>query len=198
MVTFMICLTAIISLHLNIKLMRLVKIPSDCPLIDPQIIDQAIGYYLKWFPEFDFVSNLHPASFPDGNDVEIMSFAALKSAWENANRRLEREHTTPFIWENPEKFRIGNVGWNSGKDLSTEYRWTIDYEEDYLLISEVYNRLFPVNPDFSLDDILLLLDEHPDISLINEKYVGKYWYENHLEELHHIEDYKNKLKKYEH
>ena len=67
-----------------------------------------------------------------------------------------------------------------------------------LLISEVYNRLFPVNPDFSLDDILLLLDEHPDISLINEKYVGKYWYENHLEELHHIEDYKNKLKKYEH
>ena len=63
----------------------LVKIPSDCPLIDPLIIDQVIGYYLQNHPAFDFVSNLHPATYPDGNDVEIMSFATIKTAWENAS-----------------------------------------------------------------------------------------------------------------
>lgn len=175
----------------------LVKIPSDCPLIDPSIIDQVIGYYIEKYPAYDFASNLHPATYPDGNDVEIMSFSALKTAWENAHKSFEREHTTPYLWENPAKFRIGNVRWSTGNDYSGSHRWTIDYEEDYLFICEVYERLFPDNPTFGLGDILSLIEEHPDISQINNKYAGRYWYENHLDELNHIGDYKQKILNYE-
>jgi len=174
-----------------------VKIPSDCPLIDPDVIDQVIGYYLKHHPDFDFVSNLHPATYPDGNDVEIFSIEALKTAWENAERDFEREHTTPYIWENPLKFKIGNVVWPTGLDLSTTYRWTIDYEEDYMFICEVYKNLFPDNPLFGLNDILSLIDRNPEIQEINRRYAGHYWYDNHLDELNTIDDYKYKTLKNE-
>ena len=127
-----------------------VKIPSDCPLIDPKIVDRVLSYYIENTEKYDFVSNLHPATYPDGNDVEVMSFSALEQAWKEAAKKLEREHTTPFIWENPERFRIGNVAWNSSKNYSTSHRWTIDYEEDYIFIRKVYEELYHVNPQFSL------------------------------------------------
>lgn len=91
-----------------------VKIPSDCPLIDPTIIDRVLGHFLDHPGAFDFVSNLHPASYPDGNDVEVMTLEALATAWREATRPLEREHTTPYLWENPDRFRIGNVLWETG------------------------------------------------------------------------------------
>jgi spore coat polysaccharide biosynthesis protein SpsF len=171
----------------------IVKIPSDCPLIDPRIIDQVIDHYLDSYPAFDYVSNLHPASYPDGNDVEIISFNALETSWKEASLNFEREHTTPYIWENPDKFRIGNVIWESGFDYATSHRWTIDYEEDYQFISKVFDALFPENPSFGLYDILNLIKEQPDLAEINRKHSGKYWYINHLNELKTIDDYKKKL-----
>lgn len=160
-----------------------VKIPSDCPLIDPNIIDRVIGYYLTNENKFDYVSNLHPATYPDGNDVEVMSFAALEQAWENATATMELEHTTPYLWENPTKFRIGNLPWETGLDYSMSHRWTIDYPEDYEFIKQVYQRLYPINPKFSLTDILQLLENEPTLKKINEKWVGVNWYRNHLHEL---------------
>ena len=171
----------------------IVKIPSDCPLIDPKIIDQVIDYYIESYPAFDYVSNLHPASYPDGNDVEIISFHALETAWKEARLNFEREHTTPYLWENRDKFMIGNVAWESGLDYSTSHRWTIDYEEDYLFISKVFDTLFPNNPSFGLYDILNLIENQPDLADINRKYLGKYWYINHLDELKTIDDFKKKL-----
>lgn len=176
------------------KAEAVVKIPSDCPLIDPQIIDQVIAYYLAYYPEFDYVSNLHPATFPDGNDVEIMSAGALEKAWNEASRDFEREHTTPYIWENLQRFSIGNVRWSTGIDLSTSHRFTIDYPEDYEFIREVYEALYNFNPSFTLDDILRFLHEKPSVQMINHKYAGRYWYEKHLDELHTIKEYKEKIK----
>lgn len=172
-----------------------VKIPSDCPLIDPRIIDKVISFYAENTDRFDYVSNLHPATYPDGNDVEIMSFQAIEEAWRVAKKDFEREHTTPHIWENPDKFKIGNVEWETGLDYSTTHRWTIDYEEDYVFIRTVYEELFDNKPNFSLYDILNLLKEKPYIYEINNKYAGKYWYENHLDELKQINEYKDKLNK---
>ncbi len=160
-----------------------VKIPSDCPLIDPDIIDKVIGFFIQHSNEFDFVSNLHPATYPDGNDVEIMNFNILEIAWKNAKRKFEREHTTPYIWENPDKFRIGNVEWETGLNYSMTHRFTIDYPEDYEFIKRVYEELYPKNPKFGLDDILNLLSAKPEIKAINEKYAGVNWYRNHLNEL---------------
>lgn len=169
-----------------------VKIPSDCPLIDPLVIDKVIKFYVDNQDEYDFISNLHPATYPDGNDVEIMSFRTIERAWNEATKDFEREHTTPYIWENKNKFRVGNVVWESGLDYSTKHRWTIDYEEDYLFIRTVYEELHNKKPNFGMHDILNLLEEKPYIYKINEKYIGKYWYENHLDELKNITEYKKK------
>jgi len=160
-----------------------IKIPSDCPLIDPAVIDRVIGFYLDHSTEYDFVSNLHPASWPDGNDVEIMSFATLERAWREARRPMEREHTTPYIWENPDLFRIGNVGMEGGVDHSMTHRFTIDYAEDYAFIRTVFDELYPVNPRFGVNEILSLLSWRPEIYAINARYAGVNWYRHHLDEL---------------
>lgn len=165
-----------------------VKIPSDCPLIDPVIIDEVLQYFINHASEYDYVSNLHPATWPDGNDVEIMHLATLEKAWKQATRELEREHTTPYIWENPQQFRIGAVVWNTGLDYSTSHRWTLDYPEDFEFIRTIYTQLYPQNPSFGLNDILTLLQQQPQIAAINAKYAGQYWYKNHPDELKHIDD----------
>lgn len=170
-----------------------IKIPSDCPLIDSKVIDKVIQFYLSNINNYDYVSNLHPATYPDGNDVEIMSFNALEKAWNNAEREFEREHTTPFIWENPDKFRIGNVLWETGFDYSMTHRFTIDYPEDYEFIKKVYDELYPKKPDFSLEDILNLLNENKEIKKINSKYNGVNWYRNHLNELKTITSNQTKI-----
>lgn len=160
-----------------------IKIPSDCPLIDPFIIDRVISFYLAHPDQYDYVSNLHPATYPDGNDVEIMTTSALQIAWREAKRPLEREHTTPFLWENADRFRVGNVEWESGLDYSMTHRWTIDYEEDYQFIAAVYDALYPTQPTFGLADILKLLDERPEIRDLNQHLAGVNWYRHHLDEL---------------
>ena len=159
------------------------KIPSDCPLIDPAVIDEVVGYYLHFADRYDFVSNLHPATFPDGNDVEVMPIEMLTTAWREAQRPLEREHTTPFIWENPGRFRLGNLELDSGQDFSMSHRWTIDYPEDYNFIKAVYDEFYPTNPTFGLPDVLQLLNKRPDIARLNAHLAGVNWYRNHLAEL---------------
>jgi spore coat polysaccharide biosynthesis protein SpsF len=161
-----------------------VKIPSDCPLIDPEVIDRVIGEYLRGDGAYDFVSNVHPQTWPDGQDVEAIGMETLEIAWREADRPFEREHTTPFIWERPERFAIGNVLWDSGRDLSMTHRWTIDYPEDYRFLSEVYDSLASdTAPPFTVDDILALIDERPEIAAINAEHVGINWYRHHRDEL---------------
>lgn len=156
-----------------------VKIPSDCPLICPNVIDEVLKYYIKNKDKFDFVSNLHPATFPDGNDVEVMPLKILEAAWKEADKEYEREHTTPFIWERPERFRIGNVKWETGLDFSMSHRFTIDYKEDYEFIKRIYDALYDDNKIFKLCDIMKLLDRKPEIKKINEMYAGESWYVRH-------------------
>jgi spore coat polysaccharide biosynthesis protein SpsF len=161
-----------------------VKIPSDCPLIDPQVIDRILQAYVAQKDDCDFISNLHPATYPDGNDVEVMRFEVLEEAWKEASLEMERQHTTPFIWERPERYRLKNVAWETGKNLSMSHRFTIDYQEDYEFIKRVYEGCYgPETPIFSLEHILEFLDQHPDIYQINARYAGVNWYRNHLNEL---------------
>jgi spore coat polysaccharide biosynthesis protein SpsF len=158
-----------------------VKIPSDCPLIDPAVVDRVLGRYRQG--DCDYASNLHPASYPDGNDVEAMSMDALAMAWREAERPMEREHTTPFLWERPERFRLANVAWETGLDYSLTHRWTLDYLEDYHFIRRVYEKLYPGRPGFGLGDILDLLAQKPEIAALNARYAGVNWYRHHLHEL---------------
>jgi len=155
-----------------------VKIPSDCPLICPNVIDEVLNFYLDHRNEYDFVSNLHPATFPDGNDVEIMPINILETAWKEADKDYEREHTTPFIRERPDRFRTGNVEWETGLNFADTHRFTIDYKEDYEFIKKVYDELYNENNNFTLCDIMKLLDNKPEIRKINEMYAGENWYKN--------------------
>lgn len=161
-----------------------VKIPSDCPLIDPSVIGKVLSHFRQSRGRYEYVSNLHPATYPDGNDVEVMLMETLTAAWREATKPYEREHTTPFIWDQPERFRIGNVEWETGLNYSMTHRWTIDYPEDYQFVKAVYDELWSqTRPMFSLQDILNLLNERPDIHAINAQYAGENWYRQHLGEL---------------
>lgn len=169
---------------LSFKPDAVVKIPSDCPLIDPAIIDSVLQFYVDHYNDYDYVSNLHPATYPDGNDVEVMSFPALEMAWNFAAKDFEREHTTPYLWERPDEFRIGNVVWEGGLDYSLTHRFTLDYPEDYTVIKTVFDKLWlPDRPAFALADILALFEENPDLPRINAKYNGVNWYRHHHHEL---------------
>ncbi|NTW48392.1 MAG: NTP transferase domain-containing protein [Chlorobiales bacterium] len=180
--------TDLLDRHYQVALQEkadaVVKIPSDCPLIDPAVIDKVLTVFSENQEKIDFVSNLHPATYPDGNDVEVMTMAALEAAWREATLELERQHTTPFIWEQPERFRLRNVAWETGLNYSMSHRFTIDYLEDYEFIKAVYDELWTESrPTFSLEEILKLLEARPDIFQINAKYAGVNWYRDHLHEL---------------
>ncbi len=157
-----------------------VKIPSDCPLIDPGVIDLVIGTFRSG--AWDYVSNLHPPTWPDGQDTEVMTMAALEVAGAEATKDFEREHTTPFIWERPGRFALHNVVWPGGRDFSMSHRWTLDYPEDLAFVRAVYEAL-GAGTSWGVDDVLALLDERPDIAAINEAHVGVNWYRHHLDEL---------------
>ncbi len=170
------------AIHYNAD--AVIKIPSDCPLIDPAAIDRVLQYFLAHLGEYDFVTNLLPPTWPDGNDVEVMTRSALTSAWQEAERPFEREHTTPFIWENSGRFRVSNVTWETGHNYAQSHRFVLDYVEDYQFISAVFDRLLPaLGPAFSLEQILDLLGRAPELQDINRKHLGSCWQQNHLHEL---------------
>jgi spore coat polysaccharide biosynthesis protein SpsF len=151
-----------------------VKIPSDCPLIDPHAIDAVLSAFDP--SDHDFVSNLHPPSWPDGNDVEVMSIAALERAFVEARAPHEREHTTPYFWEGKRKFRTANVCWDEGLDLSASHRFVLDYPEDYLFIRSIFDELYDGGRVFDTRDIIALLDRHPSIRDLNAMHLGKSWH----------------------
>lgn len=158
-----------------------VKIPSDCPLADPGVIDRVISLWKDHPDRYDYVSNYHPPTFPDGLDVEGCPFAILEIAWKEARKPLEREHTFPFIWDQPSRFRVGNVE-NPWGNMFMSHRWTLDYDEDWRFIKRVYEELRG-QPDFSMRDVLDLLERKPEIARINQMHAGINWYRKHEGEL---------------
>lgn len=140
-----------------------VRITSDCPLIDPALIDRVIAAYQEGGS--DYVSNMLPPTWPYGMAVEVFSATALQQAHAGATQVAEREHVTPFIYGHPERYRLRNVA--SPVDLS-QHRWTVDTPEDYELVRRLFEALYPVRPHFTQNDILEVLDAHPDWMAINQ------------------------------
>jgi len=163
-----------------------VKIPSDCPLIDPRVIDAVVGFFRRHGGRHDIVSNLLPPSWPDGNDVEVMRRDALELAWREADRPFQREHTTPFLWDQPERFLVANVtaGSWSRPELPTTHRLTLDYVEDYHLICAVFDALHEESgAPFSVESVVDYLDAHPEIRALNARHGGASWTSRHRDEL---------------
>lgn len=144
---------------------HIVRLTGDCPLIDPEIIDAVIDCYLTG--GYDYAANTVPPTFPDGLDVEVFSFSILEQAWKEAILPSQREHVTPFIHQQPERFRSGH--YRNAEDLS-HLRWTVDEPEDFDLVTRIYESLYSVNPEFRMMDVLALLQERPDLAAINQKF----------------------------
>ncbi|WP_226670468.1 glycosyltransferase family protein [Metabacillus litoralis] len=142
----------------------IVRITSDCPVIDPNVIDKMVKYYLQ--ENYALLTNagseLSQRTFPRGLDTEIFSFDELEDAFNNGQEKYHREHVTPYIYEHSNKIYY----YKNDIDYSN-HRWTLDTEEDFELINEIYNRLYNGKHDFYLQDILEIFNQEPKLSTIN-------------------------------
>lgn len=142
----------------------IVRITADCPLIDPDILDQVINFYLDHRPDYDYVSNSLERTYPRGLDTEVFSFEVLEKAAREATDDEEREHVTPYIYRHPEKFSLACC--RNNRDES-RHRWTVDTSEDFALIKNILEALYPQNRQFRMNDVLDLLKKHPEWVAIN-------------------------------
>lgn len=146
---------------------QVVRITSDCPLMDPRVIDAVVGLHRE--KDADYTSNTLKETFPDGEDVEVMSFLALEKAWKEAELASEREHVTPYLRKHPELFKHASLV--NGTDLSKK-RWTLDNWEDYLFIQRIFKELHGKKALFGMEEVLSLLAEHPEIEEMNH-HIGR-------------------------
>lgn len=142
-----------------------VRVTSDCPLIDSAITGQIIQYYLDNREKYDYVSNTIDRTYPRGLDTEVFSFKALEKAFNEATSQRDREHVTPYIWDNPNLFKI--LQYRGEVDYS-DLRWTLDTTEDFELINRIYTSLYPQKcNEFAMKDIIELYEKYPELHNIN-------------------------------
>jgi spore coat polysaccharide biosynthesis protein SpsF (cytidylyltransferase family) len=141
---------------------HIVRITADCPFIDHKIVDKTIRLHLS--KRADYTSNTIKETFPDGEDVEVFTFKALKATWKNARLRSEREHVTPYMKKHPGTFKIENL--ECGKDFSQK-RWTLDEKKDYEFMKIIYANLHKKNSVFGMDEIIGFINRHPEYEKIN-------------------------------
>jgi spore coat polysaccharide biosynthesis protein SpsF len=152
----------------------IIRITSDCPLIDPEVSSKILEYYLQ--NNYDYVSNTITPTYPDGLDTEIFSFKALSKAHIESNLPSEREHVTTYFTKNPKKFRIKNFP--NTVDLS-KFRWTVDRTQDLDFVRRIYNYMAP-KTIFSMNDVLDIIKKYHELSKINDQIMRN---EGHLKSL---------------
>jgi len=152
-----------------------VRLTADCPLLDPKIVDKVVQTFHKG--AFDYVSNTLECTYPDGLDTEIFRLETLEKAWKEARLKSEREHVTAYIYKQPELFRLGSV--KQEQDLSS-LRWTVDTSRDLEFVGAIYN--FIKQEEFGMDEILKLLEGHPEVTKLNSGQQRNEGYQKSLQE----------------
>jgi spore coat polysaccharide biosynthesis protein SpsF len=144
-----------------------VRVTSDCPLIDPEIADKTIAAFLEARP--DYASNVQARTYPRGLDTEVMTFDTLARAWEAARKPYERVHVTPYIYEHPDEFKMVSV---TGDVDYSGHRWTVDTPQDLEFVRAIYARLRH-KENFLWTDVLEVLDREPELVEINRLVMQK-------------------------
>ena len=140
-----------------------VRITSDCPLIDPGVIDQTVGAFAAGAA--DYASNtLPPATFPRGLDVEVVPRDALERAGREDRDPASREHATPYIYRHPELFRLVRV---PAGDDHADLRWTVDTPQDYALVKHIYEALG--RDDFTWREALAVVEANPSWAALQSR-----------------------------
>jgi len=149
----------------------IVRLTADCPLIDPHEIDRTVRAYFE--AEVDFAANRLPPPWkrttPIGLDTEVVDFNALAEAWRDAEAKYAREHVMPYFYEKDGRFRILLV--DHLPDIG-HFRLTVDTQDDLRLIRKIYSH-FDNSDDFTLNEVLRLLNRHPELLQINAAVVHK-------------------------
>lgn len=148
----------------------IVRVTSDCPLMEPGLIDQAVGIFDAAHGRLDYVSNMLEPRYPYGLAVEVFSREALNQAHRDALQDAEREHVTPYIYWHPEQYRLQSI--TRTPDLS-HHRWTVDTPEDFELVSRIFTALYPENQSFDMQQVLQLLEHNPTWVQINQHIAQK-------------------------
>ncbi len=144
-----------------------VRITSDCPVIDPELVDETIRVFKEQCG--DYASNSFPRTYPRGLDAEVFSMSALEQAWRDARELYEREHVTPYFYERPELFQLVS---QRGRIDYSQYRWTLDTAEDLALLRTIYAR-FSNQDDFSWSEVIQLMEREPELAELNSRVVQK-------------------------
>jgi spore coat polysaccharide biosynthesis protein SpsF len=139
----------------------IVRITSDCPLVDPELVDRVVDELFR--QHADYASNTLVLSYPRGLDAEAFPMASLATAWESATVSYERVHVTPFLYRRPERFKLVNVA--CSEDVST-LRWTVDTPDDLKLVRDIFDRAAPPG-DPSWEDVLAIVRREPALRAIN-------------------------------
>ncbi|MCG5102597.1 cytidylyltransferase domain-containing protein [Oceanobacillus alkalisoli] len=140
------------------------RITSDCPIIDPKVIDEVCNYYINNYEEVDYVANTIERTYPRGMDVSVFSYNLLKEVHENAVEDADREHVTRYIYNRPDRYKLES--YKKEKDYSV-HRWTVDTKEDLELVTKIIETLYPVNKYFTMEDCIRLLNDNPKWMNIN-------------------------------
>jgi len=141
-----------------------VRITSDCPLIEPEVVDRVVREFLERQPEVDYACNTLPRrTFPRGLDTEVMRFDVLEQAWRKDDNPAWREHVTPYIRRNPDLFRMHGI---MNKVDYSYMRWTVDTPKDLAFARCIYNHFG--HDRFSWREVLAVLEEHPEWLKINQ------------------------------
>ena len=143
----------------------IVRITSDCPVVDPQLVDETIRVFHQQCG--DCASNVFPRTYPRGLDTEIFTITALEQAWRDAHEPYEREHVTPYFYEHPELFRLVS---QRGQTDYSQYRWTLDTAEDLELLRTIYSR-FDDEDDFSWRKVIQLMEHEPELAELNSRVI---------------------------
>ena len=138
----------------------IVRITGDCPLIDPDLVDAAVKQFK--LDNVDYLSNIGPATYPDGLDIEVLTLAALERAGRETHDRFDREHVTPYL-RKPGLFKTSTI--SHDEDLSL-LRWTVDEPADFEVISAVFHHFAP-DIHFSWTDVLELQNKKSNIFAAN-------------------------------
>lgn len=147
-----------------------VRVTSDCPLLDPDISSKVVRCFRE-STLLDYCSNTIQRTFPQGLDTEVFSMQALEKSYYNANKAYEQEHVTPYIYQNPNLFKMVQLCVKD-KDYSS-YRWTVDTPDDYELIKIVYDRLYLPHEIFTYGQVLELFEREHHLANINSHIVQK-------------------------
>ena len=142
------------------------RVTSDCPLVDPAIVARALDAFESRRDEIVYLGL--DASFPEGLSVEVMTFDALATAWREARLPSEREHVTPFIWKQPERFPRELI---TNTPIESHEHWSVDYPGDYEFVKAIYAALDRAGPPFGMDETLTFLDANPDLRELVAGYV---------------------------